>query len=140
MLKLLPLFAIFILQGCMTDSNTLEVTGAGAEQAEKISSAEFDRPNVTNVYVENNQLVIEGSAFHHVDKIRIKGTGNQAFDDEFTIQSKNKNRIMANSKRNITYLVGAMFSMVLSNAYGSATMRLALPFQMVASQVRRLIV
>ena len=105
----------------MTESNTLEVTGAGAELAERDFKAEFDRPNVTNVYVENNQLVIEGSAFHHVDKIRIKGTGDQAFDDEFTIQSKGKNKIIANSKRNITYLVGAMFSMVLSNAYGSAT-------------------
>jgi hypothetical protein len=120
MFKLLPLLFALIMHGCMSES-TLEVSGEGAEQARRDFLAEFDRPNVTNVYVENNQLIIEGSQFHHVDKIRIKGTGDQAFDDEFTIQSKGKNKIIANSKRNISYLVGAMFDMVLSNAYGAAT-------------------
>lgn len=112
---------MLLMQGCMTDTNTLEVTGAGAEQAERDFKAEFDRPNVASVRVVNNQLVIQGSRFHHVDKIQIKGYGDNAFLDEFTIESKGQNQIIANSIRNIDYLVGAAFDLILSNAYGSAT-------------------
>lgn len=105
----------------MTESNTLEVSGAGAEQAERDFKAEFDRPNVSSVRVVNNQIIIQGSRFHHVDKVRIKGFGSQAWDDTFQIESKGQNQIVVNSLRNINYLVGAAFDLILSNAYGSAT-------------------
>lgn len=101
--------------------NTLEVSGEGADAAEQRANAEFIRPNVTNVQVQNNQLIITGNKLGSITKINVKHNG---FKDKFEIESKSNNQIIANSIRHISFLVDAGFSLILSNALGSATFNL----------------
>jgi len=74
---------------------------------------------ITNVAVSTNQLVIDGANLLDVTTVNVDGPS--GFNESFTISSKTTSKIIAASTRNISFLVGAVFNLVLSNAYGAVS-------------------
>jgi len=69
---------------------------------------------VSNVSIVNDQLVINGSGLDNVDSISLDSKS-------FTIESKSSSSIVANGVAAFSFVVGQLFDLVLSNAYGAAT-------------------
>lgn len=75
--------------------------------------------NVSNVEVQNNQIVITGLGFSNVDKLKVKD-GNTII--ELQIVTKNSSTIVATSNSHLTIAAGKMLDIVFSNAKASSAM------------------
>lgn len=77
------------------------------------------RPTVKSVSIINNQLVISGDDLDNSKSVKI--TGPNSFDETFQIESKTPAKLVANSVKNISYAVGSIFSLIISDAQGAST-------------------
>jgi hypothetical protein len=77
---------------------------------------------ITNVSIINNQLVISGNHLNKVQNIKIS---NHTIDENFSIESQSANQIIANGLRNITFTVGSLADLILSEASASSTFQIA---------------
>lgn len=110
----IPLFILLfaLLPSCIANkSNAKKVSSAGPYQLSKINSG-----SVSSVSIVNNQLFINGDKLYGVNDIKINGT---SFNESFTIQSVSVNQIIANANRALSFDISKVFSLVLSDAFGS---------------------
>lgn len=100
--------------GCLPDSSKLKINLAKQSKSESTIGA----ARVTSIKVINDQLVISGSHLSSVTNVQVEDS---VTNENFTIESKNDNQITANSIRAISFDIGKVFNLILSNAEASAT-------------------
>ena len=109
------LFSIILnFSSCFLDKNTVNISGVKGKKF-------YKKPNATisNVSIINNQLKIQGDNFYNIKTIKVKGSS--GFNELFNIETKNDNIIVANSNKNISFLLNTAFELILSNAYGASS-------------------
>lgn len=74
---------------------------------------------ISNVEVNNNQVIISGTGFSNVDKLKIKDGANIV---ELQIVSRNSSTLIATSSSTMTIAADKMLDFVFSNAKASAAM------------------
>ncbi|POB14830.1 hypothetical protein [Halobacteriovorax sp. DA5] len=113
-----------ILSGCFFQPDKVETFGLDRNATKSGSVA---KATVSAVSIVNDQLVINGSALDGVNTVRI--TGPSGFDETFAIESKTTSNLIANGLKNISFAVGAVFSLIISDAYGAATFQVTFTLQ-----------
>jgi len=111
----LVLFSVFG-NSCVMNKTTEKVAG---KVFKKQTVGYAPEVTMTSVAIINNQLFIKGTGFDTVSKVQIKD--NSLFNESFIIESKTNNIIIANSSKSISFLMGKVFDLLLSNAYGAST-------------------
>ncbi len=114
-LLLLSIFQV----GCSKQS---ELKISGAEE----KSVSFNAV-VSNVQIENNQLKIQGISLKEVKTVVIKN--DDGFNESFEIESLSNNELIANGLKNVSFLIGKAFTLIVSNAYGSASFDISFTLQ-----------
>lgn len=117
---------LLILLLFLTACQPGEVTEDAAESKSNLKS-QVTKAIIGQVKIENNQLHISGTGLGAVKVVRIRG--DQGFEETFSIESLSENSIVANSLRNISLLVGGVFSLILSDAHGAATFQVGFTLQ-----------
>jgi hypothetical protein len=103
-----------LLSSCFFSSNKIKVELA------KLASNQASLVSLTTVKFVNNQLIIEGSNLSSTKKVQLLKS-DISFDEEFVIESISNNQIVANSKKVVSFTIGAVFDLVLSSAEASST-------------------
>lgn len=106
------------------DKGSITISGIG----DKILGAktQMDKAKVFSVSIENNQLIIQGESLLSAKKVSVSG---DSFSEEFSIESITSSKIVANGLNNISFKVGALFNLVISDSYGSATFSVTFELQ-----------
>lgn len=112
------------MSGCFFQPDKVETFGLDRNAAKGGSVA---KATVSAVSIVNDQLVINGSALDGVNTVRI--TGPSGFDETFAIESKTTSNLVANGLKNISFAIGAVFSLIISDAYGAATFQVSFTLQ-----------
>ena len=100
--------------GCIPKKSSVSVNfSKKAAQTSSIPSA-----TVSSVEIINNQLVITGNGLTDVTNVKVGGA---SFNENFAIESKSATKIIANSIRAFSFDVSKVFSLIISDAYASAT-------------------
>lgn len=76
------------------------------------------KSQVSNISVVNNQLVVTGSTLGNIKTATLR---NGSQEEVFQVQSASDSQIIANGTRAISIVAGAVFDLILADAYGSAT-------------------
>jgi len=100
--------------GCLPDSSKLKISLAKPSN----SKSTIGSARVTSIKVINDQLVITGSHLSSVTNVKLDDSG---ANENFSIESKSDNQIIANSVRAISFDISKIFNLILSNAEASAT-------------------
>lgn len=106
------------------DKGAISIKNGGV----KISGAktQMDNATVTSVSIVNNQLIISGSDLKYATSVKVKGA---SFLEEFSIESISNNQIVANGLKNISFKIGQVFDLVISDTYGAATFTITFELQ-----------
>lgn len=106
------------------DKGAISIKNGGV----RISGAktQMDSASVTSVSIVNNQLIIAGSDLKYATNVKIKGS---SFSEEFSIESISNNQIIANGLNNISFKIGQLFDLIISDAYGAATFTITFELQ-----------
>ncbi|PIP94057.1 MAG: hypothetical protein COW78_12075 [Bdellovibrio sp. CG22_combo_CG10-13_8_21_14_all_39_27] len=115
---------LLALSGCFFQPDKVETFGLNRSTAKGGSAA---KATVSSVSIVNDQLVINGSALDGVNTVRI--TGPSSFDETFAIESKTASNLIANGLKNISFAVGAVFNLIISDAYGASTFNVTFTLQ-----------
>ncbi|TNF26330.1 MAG: hypothetical protein EP319_14100, partial [Deltaproteobacteria bacterium] len=111
-------FSLLLLSSCVFDKGTTLINFGNKPDPYLVKknggSVGTVDASVTNVSIVNDQLVINGTGLDNVDSITLNG-------NTFSIESKTTSNIVANGAAAFSYVVGQIFDLVLSNAYGAAT-------------------
>ncbi|WPU64041.1 tail fiber domain-containing protein [Peredibacter starrii] len=83
------------------------------------------KPSISNVKIQNDQLIVSGSNLSKVTTAKIEGGTNHVF----TIESKSDNKIVLNAKSALTFLVGQSLNLIISSANASATFPISFELQ-----------
>ena len=106
---------LLVLSGCFFQPDKVETFGLDRSA----KGGGVAKATVSSVSIVNDQLVINGTGLDGVDNVRI--TGPSGFDESFAIESKNVSNLVANGLKNISFAIGSVFSLIISDAYGAAT-------------------
>ena len=123
MIKSIFLSLLLILSGCFFQPDKVETFGLDRNSA----GANVAKASVSSVSIINDQLVINGTALDGVNNVRI--TGPSGFDQTFAIESKSTSNLVANGLQNISFAIGAVFSLIISDAHGAATFAVTFTLQ-----------
>ncbi|EQC44616.1 endosialidase chaperone [Bacteriovorax sp. BSW11_IV] len=106
------------------DKGSITISGIG----DKILGAktQMDKAKVFSVSIENNQLIIQGEDLLSAKKVSVTG---DSFSENFAIESVSASKIVANGLNNISFKVGALFNLIISDSYGSATFSVTFELQ-----------
>ncbi|EQC49093.1 hypothetical protein M899_2680 [Bacteriovorax sp. BSW11_IV] len=120
----LLIFTAIISSSCVLDRGTIAIKNGG----QKVFGAKtkMDKAEVTSVAIENNQLIITGQYLKYATSIKITG---DSFSESFQIESVNDSKIIANSLKSFSFKVGAIFNLMISDSYGSATFSVTFELQ-----------
>lgn len=118
------LFALLLLPSCFFKTDIL-VDGIAPDK--KIVGGSATKANLLSLSVSNDQLVINGTHLGQVESIRIMGSS--GFDETFAIESKTSSQIIVNGLSDITFAVGSIFNLIISDAHGAATFQVNFSLQ-----------
>ena len=110
-------FSILTLCLISTSCSKSKITVDGLE--DKIGATTTSPAIVATVSVVNDQLIINGSNLDGVTSIQV--TGPSSFDQTFSIETITENSIVVNGLGAISFAVGAIFNLIITNAHGAAT-------------------
>ena len=113
------LFMSLILAGCKFQRE-VDIKGMGQLWHKP-------KAQVSSVRIVNDQLVINGSGLNGVRKIQI--TGPVGFDESFQIESKNNSTLIANGLKNISFALGSVFSLIITDAHGASSFEVSFDLQ-----------
>jgi hypothetical protein len=118
-LNLFPLLALILING-----SSCNPMGTEKLKVEFKNPAAFKdlSVNVASISVINHQLVISGSSLQTIKKVTLK---NHKQVEVFDVESASDNQLIANSQKFMSLLVGNVFDLILSDAYGSATFQVS---------------
>jgi hypothetical protein len=115
MTKVILILAISLsVTGCLPDSSKLKISLAKQSN----SKSTVGSARVTSVEVINNQLVITGSALSSITNVKVDSS---ATNENFSIETKSDNQIIANSVRAFSFDISKVFNLILSDAEASTT-------------------
>jgi hypothetical protein len=106
------LSSLFFNTSCLLGEKKLVVNFKNPSSFENLNS------NISNVQVQNNQLIVNGTGLSNVKTITLK---NNSLNEVFTVESASANQIIANGAHNIAIGVGQVFNLILSDASAAAT-------------------
>jgi formylglycine-generating enzyme required for sulfatase activity len=115
----------FVLSGCFFQPD--KVKTFGLDQTSPRSESGVAKAGVSSVSIVNDQLIINGSELDGVSTVRI--TGPASFDETFAIESKSASKLIANGLKNISFAIGSVFNLIVSDAYGAATFQVTFTLQ-----------
>ena len=92
------------------------ITVTGIETTKVSSKA---KASITSAAIVNNQLVLTGSNLDGVTQIKV--TGASGFNEDFAIETQTDGNLVANGLKNISFALDSLFSVIISDAHGSAT-------------------
>lgn len=115
--------AIFTFSGCIQKPGPAKLSG-NLERGARTPSPTQETPTappaaVYGIEVVNDQLVINGNFLQGVQNVRLEGPMGQV--ENFQIESKTNSQILANGLRNFSLMVGAVFSVVITDAHAAST-------------------
>jgi len=91
----------------------------------KISKIDVNLKNksseVSRVYLQNNQLVIEGKNLSNIKTVKVKNSAPTPMDETFDIESKSATQIIANSRSNLSIALKFLTELVLINEANAAS-------------------
>jgi hypothetical protein len=76
-------------------------------------------PYISTVSIVNNQFQLSGVKLDQVTQIKITGTS--GFDESLSIESQGESSLMANGLRNMTFVIGKVFSFIITSAHGASS-------------------
>ena len=117
----------FALTGCFFEPDKVTVKGLDLEQNPEQEGGAVSDVSVASVEVENDQLVITGSDLDGVTEVRMKGAS--GFDETFLIESSSESTLVANGIKNISFALGGVFDLILSDAQAAATFQVSFDLQ-----------
>lgn len=123
----LLIFSLFLLIACNDQKGKLVLKG----YRDGNDPAIISQSTVTRIAIENNRLVVEGKNLEVVEKVRITGSG--GFDEEFKIETKNEQGILALGLKSVSFGANKIFSLVLSNSHAQVIHQLT--FELEAGSV-----
>ncbi|WPU64939.1 tail fiber domain-containing protein [Peredibacter starrii] len=88
-------------------------------------SIKDSKPEITQVKVQNNQLIVTGKNLENVSLAKVEGSTNHTFE----IESKSSSQIVLNAKSALSFLVGQTFNLIVSNAQAAATFPISFDLQ-----------
>lgn len=112
----------FIFTGCIQKPGPAKLSGnleRGARTPAPTETPSTPPSTVYGIEVVNDQLVINGNFLEGVQNVRLEGPMGQV--ENFQIESKTNSQILANGLRNFSLMVGAVFSVVITDAYAAST-------------------
>ncbi|MBT6207308.1 MAG: hypothetical protein HOI53_04725, partial [Francisellaceae bacterium] len=112
--KLIIILSLISMAGCFVGSNELEIFGQN-----KVTQGAGSKVSVTSVSIVNNQLLLTGNKLAGATSVEI--TGPSGFNETFTIESQDNENLVANGLRNVSFLIGSIFNLVISDANGAST-------------------
>ena len=114
--KKLALIFFFLLSisSCMKSKIIVDFLGN-----KKTKGATSFNAQITNIQIINNQLNISGTNLEDIENVKITGDG--GFEEEFVIESKSGNSLVANPLQSFAFLTNQALSLVVSNAYGQSS-------------------
>ncbi|EQC44593.1 endosialidase chaperone [Bacteriovorax sp. BSW11_IV] len=115
---------IGLLASCVVGNSHIDVSEIHDDT--RGGSSQIGRAQVSSVAISNNQLIVQGKSFLPVQKISITGDG---FSEDFSIESITENKIVANGLQNISFKVGSIFNLVISDSNGSASFSVTFELQ-----------
>lgn len=117
-------FMLMNLASCMLDKGAISIKGAGS----KISGAKTQMGNaqVFSVSIVNDQLVVTGENLEAATEIKVTGDG---FSEDFSVESATNSQVIANGLKNVSFKIGSLFNLIISDAYGSATFSVTFELQ-----------
>lgn len=122
------LLLTLILNGCFFKPDKVNTSGVEeAMQRRQDDIEESTQVKPSSVAIINNQLVIKGSGLADVTEVRIRG--HSGFDETFSIDSKSSSTLIANGLSNISFTLGSLFSLIISDAHGSTTFQVTFSLQ-----------
>lgn len=113
-----------LLASCVVGNSHIDVSEIHDDS--QGGSSQIGRAQVSSVAISNNQLIVQGKLLLPVQKISITG---DSFSEDFSIESITENKIVANGLNNISFKVGALFNLIISDSYGSATFSVTFELQ-----------
>lgn len=121
MIKAWNFFLILFLMSLMTScipltEGKIDVKFVNQENNKKLNAF------VSSVSINSNQLIITGSNLSKVKTVTLKNK-NQV--EAFQIERGNDSQIITNGIKNISFLVGSVFNLVLADAHGEVTYQVA---------------
>lgn len=115
---------VTLLASCVVGNSHIDVSEIHDDSLG--GSSQIGSAQVSSVAFSNNQLIIQGSSLLPVQKISIRGG---SFSEDFSIESITENKIVANGIRNISFKVGTIVNLVISDSLGSATFPVSFELQ-----------
>lgn len=120
-LLIFPLvYSLFILSSCQ-DAN-LTINSVKIRVREKY-------PIITQVKVENNQLIVFGQNLESVTIAKVEGSSNHSFH----IETQNSNKLVLNAQSALNFLIGQTLNLIVSSAEASASYPIS--FELLDGQV-----
>jgi hypothetical protein len=114
MMKIYQLFFInillFLYFGCNGKTKVKLPNSANSSQTQV---------KISTIQVNQNQFILGGAGLSQVNSLRLTGSG--GFNQELTIESKSSSSLIANGKQNLSFVVGQIFNLIVSSAYGAAS-------------------
>lgn len=83
------------------------------------SKSNSTKPYVSNIIIVNNQFQFGGVKLDEITKIKI--TGESGFSETLDIESQGESNLIANGLKNITFVIGKVFSFIITSAHGAST-------------------
>lgn len=82
-------------------------------------------PIITQVKVENDQLIVIGQNLESVTIAKVEGSTNHSFD----IETQNSNKLVLNAQSALNFLIGQTLNLIVSNAEASASYPISFELQ-----------
>jgi hypothetical protein len=114
-IKFLNLILIVIISfGCVQKDGKLSLVSLGRV------TGNIRPARVTAISVAQNQVIIKGSGFNNINNVSMNNSAH-SFSEDLVIESKSDSQIVANGKKDISFLASLIYDLVLSSAEASST-------------------
>ena len=117
---ILALFSLLLLASC-SGKGSISVHGLGSSGLSALNA------ELTAIEIQNNQLHLSGSGLNAVSIVQI--TNNDGFSETFSIESSSSDSLIANGQQAISFTLGTLYTLALSNAFGAATYSITFTLQ-----------
>lgn len=109
---------LLVIQGCLFSKDDVKLQGINLKDnpSAPTPSPSTSPSHVSLIDVQSNQLIIQGQNLNHVSELKL--TGPSSFEENFIIISKSATQIIANATQPISVAIGALFSLIISDAHG----------------------
>lgn len=91
----------------------------GKGKHEIVGPPEIAPHSLTSIMITNNQMLLTGIDLDNISNVQI--TGPSGFNEVFDIESKSGSLVVANGQRDISFVIGSILNLIVTDAYGASS-------------------